>query len=299
MIQENRQPTQRTDQRMVHTVEYCRDDPDNASPPRHGQHYHNGYEMIYIQSGEAEVTVDRSVYLAKAPCLLIISNLEEHQIRVMERPYVRYYTILTPKLTDRLIANPVLMSVFKNRAGGFRHVIPAEGLQDAAEAFFQGLISEEEEHGELQNELSACLLKALLIRLYRREKGLFSAARRTVRPEICQIQQYIEDNYAQDLKISQIADQFYINLYYLSHSFKEYTGYSPKQYLMLNRISGAKELLVATHLSVSQIAARCGFSDTNNFIRSFKSECGMTPRQYRTEQITSVQPSQHQDAEPI
>lgn len=147
MIQENRQPTQRTDQRMVHTVEYCRDDPDNASPPRHGQHYHNGYEMIYIQSGEAEVTVDRSVYLAKAPCLLIISNLEEHQIRVMERPYVRYYTILTPKLTDRLIANPVLMSVFKNRAGGFRHVIPAEGLQDAAEAFFQGLISEEEEHG--------------------------------------------------------------------------------------------------------------------------------------------------------
>lgn len=283
-MNQNAQPSP---QRMVHAVEYCQDVPNSSLPARHGQHYHNGYEIIYMQNGETEVTVGRTVYQAKAPCLLIISNLEEHQIQVVKGPYIRYYTIISPKLADRLIAHPVLMSIFKNRAEGFRHLIPAEKLKDAAEEFFQGLLTEEALRSEMQNELSACLLKVFLINLYRREKELFPAAKRAVRPEICQIQQYIEDNYMQDLKISQIADQFYINLYYLSHSFKEYTGYSPKQYLMLNRISGAKELLATTLLPVSQVAARCGFSDTNNFIRSFKNECGLTPRQYREEQISA------------
>lgn len=276
-------------EKMVHAVEFCTDAPNDATPPRHGQHYHNGYEMIYIQKGAAKVTIGPSVYQAKAPCLLIISNLEEHQIQVIQHPYVRYYGIFMPKLTDRLIASPVLMSIFKNRAEDFQHVISAENLQNEAEAFFQGLLTEEKRQGELQNEMAACLLKAFLIDLYRTKKDFFPATKRVVRPEICQIQQYIEDNYAQDLKISQIADQFYINLYYLSHSFKEYTGYSPKQYLMLNRIAGAKELLTISHLTVSQIATRCGFSDTNNFIRSFKKECGVTPRQYRMEQTCTQQ----------
>ena len=74
---------------------------------------------------------------------------------------------------------------------------------------------------------------------------------------------------------------YYISLFYLSHSFKKLTGYSPKQYLLLTRMSYARELLITTDTAVKVITDQCGFNDVNNFIRVFKREYQMTPKQYR------------------
>ena len=74
---------------------------------------------------------------------------------------------------------------------------------------------------------------------------------------------------------------FYINHSYLTHVFKQQVGYSPKQYILLNRLSYAQELLETTQLQISQIAYRCGFGDVNNFIRAFKSYSGLSPNQFR------------------
>ncbi|MFR6258370.1 MAG: helix-turn-helix transcriptional regulator, partial [Anaerovoracaceae bacterium] len=102
-----------------------------------------------------------------------------------------------------------------------------------------------------------------------------------VQESIYQVQKYIDQNFAQDIKIKELAEKFYINFYYLSHTFKELTGYSPKQYLLLNRLTYSKELLAQTSLSVGEIAMRCGFSDANSFIRTFRRHYGTTPSQYR------------------
>ena len=58
-------------------------------------------------------------------------------------------------------------------------------------------------------------------------------------------------------------------------------GYSPKQYLLLNRLSYAQELLENSDLPVSQIAFQCGFGDANNFIRAFRESFGLSPSQFR------------------
>ena len=52
---------------------------------------------------------------------------------------------------------------------------------------------------------------------------------------------------------------------------------------MLHRISRAKELLTETDLPVAEAAYRSGFSDVNNFIRTFKRDTGLTPLRYREE----------------
>ena len=87
--------------------------------------------------------------------------------------------------------------------------------------------------------------------------------------------------FPEDVRIKDLAAKYYINFYYLSHLFREVTGYSPKQYLLLNRLSYAKDLLINTPLSVSEIAYQAGFPDDNGFIRSFKHEFGVTPKKYR------------------
>ena len=72
-----------------------------------------------------------------------------------------------------------------------------------------------------------------------------------------------------------------VSPYHLAHVFREETGYTVKQYVLLKRVYHAKNLLVHSGMSVSEAAAAVGFNSTNNFIRAFKSSEGMTPGGFR------------------
>ena len=64
------------------------------------------------------------------------------------------------------------------------------------------------------------------------------------------------------------------------HVFKDYTGMTPKEYINNIRISRAKELLVNTDMTMSEIAERTGFYDQNYFSRMFKKHTGSCPKNY-------------------
>lgn len=63
--------------------------------------------------------------------------------------------------------------------------------------------------------------------------------------------------------------------------FRQYTGFSPSQYIRLLRMNRVKEMLTNTSVSVKEVAFRCGYVDYCNFLTSFRKLEGMTPSQYR------------------
>ena len=88
---------------------------------------------------------------------------------------------------------------------------------------------------------------------------------------------YMQENYQQDIKIEDIAQNSYISKYYFLRIFKKLMGVTPYEYLINYRINCSKKLLVETELSVLEISLKVGFFDYNNFIRSFKKIVGTTP----------------------
>lgn len=66
-----------------------------------------------------------------------------------------------------------------------------------------------------------------------------------------------------------------------SHLFREETGYSPMAYLQAERIKTARNMLVYTEYSVSEISTILCFSSESHFIRVFKQTIGMSPGKYR------------------
>jgi transcriptional regulator GlxA family with amidase domain len=67
-------------------------------------------------------------------------------------------------------------------------------------------------------------------------------------------------------------------------SFQAAMGISPIAYLVQLRVTRGAALLLRAELSVTEIAFKVGFGDSNYFARQFHKLLGVTPSQYRQQQ---------------
>lgn len=92
---------------------------------------------------------------------------------------------------------------------------------------------------------------------------------------------FIEDNYRNQLNVSQIAEHAGITADYLTKCFKKYTGLTPIDYIKHYKLSRSVELLRDERISIAQAASDAGFDDHTYFSRLFKQVFGMSPSEFR------------------
>lgn len=92
---------------------------------------------------------------------------------------------------------------------------------------------------------------------------------------------FIEQKYMQDISVDDIAELCHLNRSYLTKIFKQSTGKSPKEFLIIYRMSKAQTLLRNTELSVADIGRAVGYNNQLNFSRAFKNFCGSSPSIWR------------------
>lgn len=96
------------------------------------------------------------------------------------------------------------------------------------------------------------------------------------------------------IQISAIAKECALSRSHFSRAFKNSTGHTPSAWLLLARLTRAKELLTQTDWAISQVGYECGFADQPHFTRVFARELGMTPGKWRMEKKTAQdQPQRH------
>jgi AraC family transcriptional regulator len=91
----------------------------------------------------------------------------------------------------------------------------------------------------------------------------------------------IEQASADDLGLSDLAEQAELDPFSFLRLFKQETGVTPYRFLLQTRIRRAIELLRGTARPVTEIAFDVGFGDLSNFINAFRREVGISPRRYR------------------
>lgn len=95
------------------------------------------------------------------------------------------------------------------------------------------------------------------------------------------IRRYIDHHYREDLRLADVAQALHANPYYLSHIFKEESGFSPMKYATLRRIGEAQNLLINTDMTITSIAAQIGYNNSNYFQNVFRNAVGISPGEYR------------------
>lgn len=100
--------------------------------------------------------------------------------------------------------------------------------------------------------------------------------------------EYIYNNFAFDIKVSDIAGNVGITPNYLSNIFTELVGISTKEYITSVRIERAKQLLVMTSKPIKVISGEVGYQDALYFSNAFKKHTNLSPKQYRQKEQNYV-----------
>lgn len=92
---------------------------------------------------------------------------------------------------------------------------------------------------------------------------------------------HLRENFAEELRLPEVARRAGMSVPAFSRAFKQATGTSFLAYLRVVRVEHAKRLLTSTQLTTEQIAQACGFQSQHHLIRSFKKVTNQTPGAYR------------------
>ncbi|NSW90906.1 MAG: helix-turn-helix transcriptional regulator [Firmicutes bacterium] len=246
-------------------------------------HFHNSYEIIYVVEGKAQFHINNKAYNITPGNIIFINNLESHHLKVISYPYKRYFILIDPLWFQSVINDPILLSLFKNRPWHFRHTICLDtAIRDVITELFTKMFAEFKDKKDYWILAIESYLQKLLVLLYRNYRGIFPLVSYTKPMEtIFQVQKHIEENCTGEISLETVSKLFYIDKYYLSRLFRETTGFTFKEYLILQRISRAKERLFYTNNSITKVGIDSGFNNVNHFIRIFKKYTGTTPLKYR------------------
>lgn len=95
----------------------------------------------------------------------------------------------------------------------------------------------------------------------------------------------IDCKYRDPLALSDLAELLHVNANYLGALLKEQTGESFRDLLNRRRITEGSMLLKRhDDLTITEIARRCGFPDSNYFSTIFRKHTGQSPSSYRTDE---------------
>ena len=132
----------------------------------------------------------------------------------------------------------------------------------------------------LYRERASAMLKLCLLELVYRSREIY-------RSELCErILASVHKNYTEPtLTNADIAKELNYHPYHVNRIVKKEVGIPLRSYIIFYRLGAAKNLLLTTQSSISEIAEETGFSSTAYFIKVFKEKNGMTPKEYRRQRI--------------
>ncbi|MBD5114942.1 MAG: helix-turn-helix transcriptional regulator [Ruminococcaceae bacterium] len=241
-------------------------------------HMHTSCELMYIVKGSVKVSSEEfSVSLTDGDCLLIKSR-QHHNVKVAtDIEYKRFIAVINPWELRKQLVRPDLFAMLTDTSkSGFI----CRRSSDKLRIGFEHMTDIFKNGGNIYAELSAAL--EVISEIYEVIKPREpEAAEHSAKRLTNKVRAYIEQNYADNIKISQIALDNYISEGYLAHAFKAETGMSPREYLSHIRCTRAYELICHTDMKFSDISLNTGFCCANDMSRKIRGYYGLSPTEIR------------------
>ncbi|NLM12604.1 MAG: AraC family transcriptional regulator [Epulopiscium sp.] len=245
-------------------------------------HFHPYYEIYYLVSGKRKVFINHTLYTVDKGSIVIFKKGCLHRTTfIADETHERVVLNFTDQFLKELYQEFGKESIIK--CFEKLHIL----LPPSRRVFFEELLQKIEYEYHLNDDFSKFLIKnhvyELIIFLVRcqtfQDNPLEEAD--IAHDKIQKMAKYICENYDRPITLEEMAKMANMSITYFSKKFKKITGFGFKEYLNNIRVKEAAHLLLETRDSITNIALKCGFTDSNYFGDVFKKVKGMSPSKYR------------------
>lgn len=247
-------------------------------------HNHPYFEIYFFLSGHNRVIVEgMDVQLSRGDVLIYPPGVMHRNIHLDDTvPYERFYLYATRDFLNAVSAPDYdIPGTLKKMTQGDHFCFHIE------EPELERLISTVDQmirRSELHNPADALLnryeFSSLLIRAMNMITSVDILPQSDYSKGMGDLIRYINLHVTEPLSLDDLAGTFHVSKFYLLREFKNYTGISIHQYLIIRRILVAQRMI--RHGSKPKEACfQCGFMDYSSFYRAFRTRVGMSPEQYR------------------
>ena len=271
-----------TSRRLLYTIF---DDSKQRKTNAFRVHHHTELELGYMVSGEGVYILNNTSYEAKSGDLFLVRTNEQHCVPTI--------------YTDNLVSFNIHISSYYLWSVCSEYIEPERlRLLIGSTPITHRFTNQSELINRIQvacrnSESGRFKIRRLMLELLCSITDEFTpealadkdnSANRAAMLHMNDIQNaiaFINEHLTEPITLDQIARCANMSRSHLSAVFKHATGITPYEYLLLQRIERAAQLLRHSGSTILVVSQECGFCNLANFNKSFKNITGMTPTEYR------------------
>ena len=249
-------------------------------------HYHDFDKLVLLLSGRVTYTVEGKRYFLLPGDILLVRHSMIHKPEISGRePYERMVLWIDKEYLATVGGESDLSACFETAHERNFHLLRGghreqEGYVRLFHRLEEALNGEDFGHSVLADAYFLELLVALN-RAWREDRTAELTGTYRYDPKMEELMRYIEENPAADLSVDALGAHFYLSRYYLMHRFKDVSGgHTLHRYVNQKRLQYACRLMREGE-SVLKAAEDAGFSDYSTFLRVFRAQYKISPREFR------------------
>jgi AraC-like DNA-binding protein len=255
------------------------------------QHRHEFLEMVLILSGTGVHVTGAFRHRLQSGDVLVVSRRRTHgyeETRGLNLVNILVRDDVLPRVARELRRVPGYPMLFDLESARWRpdaYVgrlrLHAADLAQVAE-WVDRLEEESARPGEGGRLLAEAYLTLIMGLLARRYGGTGLAGRQRETAGMGPLLSWMEAHLADPMTVDLLAARAGMSVRSFHRAFRRATGRTPVDYCLQRRVERARELLAMDPgLRIGEVAARCGFEDSNYFSRVFRERLGKSPRTLR------------------
>lgn len=248
-------------------------------------HHHDFYEVYFLFSGNVSYIIDSRSYSMKPGDILLINPRQIHKPVLDESMglYERMVLWINPDFLNKLSTPETnLLTCFDNAFKEKRSLIRTSTTSPSLiKPLLLKLHSSMNSNEFGDDILRISYLKELLVmlnRLHSTHDAKKFEADIEVNRLAERVTDFVEKNIDREITLDTLSNELFVSKFHLSREFKRYTGCTIHKYIMQKRLIYAKEL-IRKKIPITQVYLKCGFNDYSSFLRAFKAEYDITPKQ--------------------
>ena len=252
---------------------------------RAGQvHLHDHYELYVLEKGSADFLADGRAFHLRAPAIFLLPPGVAHMpVAELEEGggfACRVLWVDSDVLAALSGGRDSVWEMELSRSRTFAMDLDEDTFQQTV-SVLSGLEREQLRPDADSPFMSRLLITQLAVHLRRCHAGEAQTPMRmdTSYIRMMNVHAYILQHLQDDLSVTSLAENFFMDKNTLARQFRQYTGYSPSEFIRRRRLEATGKM-IERGVAIQEAARLCGYKDYSAFFRAFRQTFGDSPREY-------------------